>query len=71
MGYSGALGIGAILYSMSVGLICLSGNPNLFPTVMMAGSFMIPATNIDFFHEQRCWTNRNLPTSSLGFIYSG
>jgi RsiW-degrading membrane proteinase PrsW (M82 family) len=65
------LGIGLIFYFVGVGLMYLTGNPNLFPTVMMVGSFMIPATYIGFFYEQRHWTSRNLPSTALSFIYGG
>jgi len=63
--------IGLAFYIVGVGLMYWTGNPNLFPTVMMVGSFMVPATYIGFFYEQRHWSSRNLPSTALSFIYGG
>jgi RsiW-degrading membrane proteinase PrsW (M82 family) len=56
-----------------IGLIALvlTGNPNLFPTVVMIGSFLIPVTYVAFFYDRRYLSTISLPTIALAFVYGG
>ncbi len=56
-----------------VGIITLvaTGNPNLFPTVVMLGSFMVPVTYVAFFYERRHLSRLTMPTIAMAFIYGG
>jgi protease PrsW len=63
--------IGIGLYLAGVILIFLTGNPNLFPTVVMIGCFVVPATYVGFFYERRHWNIRNFPNTALSFIVGG
>lgn len=56
-----------------IGLIALvlSGNPTLFPTVVMIGSFLIPVTYVAFFYDRRHLSTISLPTIGMAFIYGG
>jgi RsiW-degrading membrane proteinase PrsW (M82 family) len=58
-------------YVIGIIILILTGNPNLFPTVVMLGSFMVPATYVAFFYERRHLSHLTLPTISLGFFYGG
>jgi protease PrsW len=62
-------GIG--LYFVGLVLLVLSGNPNLFPTVVMLGSFMVPATYVAFFYERRHLSQLSAPTTALCFFWGG
>jgi RsiW-degrading membrane proteinase PrsW (M82 family) len=63
--------IGLVLYSVGIAVLMMSGNPNLFPTVVMVGNFLIPITFVAFLYERRHWSRLSLPTTALGFIYGG
>ena len=56
-----------------VGLIALvlTGNPNLFPTVVLIGSFLIPVAYVAFFYDRRHLSTISLPTIALAFVYGG
>ncbi len=58
-------------YALGLIILVLTGNPNLFPTVVMLGSFMIPAAYVAFFYERRHLSRLSLPTTALGFFYGG
>jgi len=48
------------LYIIAVVFLILIGNPNLFPTVVMIGSFLVPVTYVTFFYERRHLSNLSL-----------
>jgi protease PrsW len=62
---------GLLLYIIGLVVLVLSGNPNLFPTVVMLGSFMVPATYVAFFYERRHLSPLSLPTTAQSFFYGG
>lgn len=66
-----ALITGFILYFVSTALLFLTENPNLFPTVVMVGSFLVPVTYVTFFYERRHLSKLSLSTTVSGFIYGG
>ena len=66
-----ALLTGLLLYIIGLVVLVLTGNPNLFPTVVMLGSFMVPATYVAFFYERRHLSQLSLPTTAQSFFYGG
>jgi hypothetical protein len=38
--------IGLLLYALGVGVLVLTGNPNLFPTVFLLGNFLVPVSYV-------------------------
>jgi RsiW-degrading membrane proteinase PrsW (M82 family) len=62
---------GLVLYVLGIGVLILTGNPNLFPTVAMIGSFLVPITYVAFFYERRHFSTLSLPTTALSFFYGG
>ena len=66
-----ALVTGFLLYIISVVFLILTGNPNLFPTVVMIGSFLVPVTYVTFFYERRHLSNLSLSSTIISFIYGG
>jgi RsiW-degrading membrane proteinase PrsW (M82 family) len=62
-------GIG--FYALGLIALVLTGNPNLFPTVVMIGSFLIPITYVAFFYDRRYLSTISLPTIALTFVYGG
>ena len=63
--------IGLLLYVMGIGVLILTGNPNLFPTVVMVGNFLVPVTFVAFFYERRELSQLSMPTTALAFFYGG
>jgi RsiW-degrading membrane proteinase PrsW (M82 family) len=62
---------GFLLYVISLIFLILTGNPNLFPTVVLIGSFLIPVTYVIFFYERRYLSSLAFSTTILSFTYGG
>jgi RsiW-degrading membrane proteinase PrsW (M82 family) len=62
---------GLSLYSLGLGVLVITENPNIFPTVVMLGTFLVPATYVAFFYERRHLSDLSLPTTFLSFVYGG
>jgi len=62
-----------ILLAFVAGIVVmiLTGNPILFPTVLLLGSFAVPAAYVSFFWEHRHLSALTLPTVVLCFLYGG
>ncbi len=58
-------------YLIGIALLFFTRNPNLFPTVVMLGNFMIPASYVAFFYERRHLSQLTLPTTTSSFVYGG
>jgi RsiW-degrading membrane proteinase PrsW (M82 family) len=63
--------MGLLLYVVGIGILILTGNPNLFPTVVMVGNFLVPVTFVAFFYERRELSELSTPTTALAFLYGG
>jgi len=63
--------IGVLLYVVGIVVLVLTGNPNLFPTVVMVGNFLGPVVFVAFFYERRELSQLSMPTTALGFLYGG
>ena len=66
-----ALVTGFLLYIISVVFLILTGNPNLFLTVVMIGRFLVPVTYVTFFYERRHLSNLSLSSTVISFVYGG
>jgi RsiW-degrading membrane proteinase PrsW (M82 family) len=62
---------GLVVYFAGMFVLILTGNPNLFPTVVMIGNFLMPVTFVAFLYERRHWSRLSLPTTALSFFYGG
>jgi RsiW-degrading membrane proteinase PrsW (M82 family) len=60
-----------VLYFVGIFILILTANPNLFPTVVMLGSFMVPAAYVVFFYERRHLSNLSIVNTAQGFFYGG
>ncbi len=63
--------VGLLLYFVGIFILVLSGNPVLFPTVVMLGNFVVPITYVAFFYDRRHLSQLSLPTTAMGFFYGG
>jgi RsiW-degrading membrane proteinase PrsW (M82 family) len=58
-------------YIIGIIILIFTANPNLFPTIVLLGNFMIPATYVAFFYDRRHMSQLTLPTVVLSFLYGG
>jgi protease PrsW len=63
--------IGGILYALGLVVLGLTLNPNVFPTVVLLGNFLVPVTYVAFFYDHRQLSPLTLPTTALSFFYGG
>ena len=59
------------LYVAGILLLLATGNASLFPTVVILGNFLVPATYVAFFYEHRHLSPLSVPTTAMSFIYGG
>lgn len=65
------LATSAVFYILLMAALLLTNNSNLFPTLLMVGSFTVPIAYVAFFYERRHLSRLTLPTISLAFLYGG
>jgi RsiW-degrading membrane proteinase PrsW (M82 family) len=64
--------IGFLFYISSVVVLYLTANPNLFPTVVMIGSFLVPISYVAFFYERgHLSSHLTLSTTLICFVFGG
>ena len=63
--------IGLLLYVISIVLTVLTGNPNLFPTMILLGNFLIPITFVIFLYERQHLSSITFPHLMLCLSYGG
>jgi RsiW-degrading membrane proteinase PrsW (M82 family) len=65
------LATGFLLDVVALVLLVLTDNPNLFPTVVLVGNFLVPVTYVVFFYERRFLSDLPPPTTGVTFVYGG
>jgi hypothetical protein len=65
------LWVGVMFYLTGLIILLFTGNPNLFPTVVMLGNFLVPIVYVTFFFERRHLSRLTVPTTASAFIYGG
>jgi RsiW-degrading membrane proteinase PrsW (M82 family) len=65
------LWVGIILFILGVVIFGITGNPNLFPTVVLLGNFLVPVAYVTFFYQRRHLSRVDLPTTARAFLYGG
>lgn len=63
--------VGLILYYVDKFLLGLSGNPNLVPTVILLGAWLVPVTYVAFLYDNEALQDIPLPTIALTFFFGG
>ncbi len=63
--------IGLSFYCAGLAVLIVTENPNIFPTVVMLGTFLFPAAYVAFFYQRRYLTDLSLPATFLSFFYGG
>lgn len=62
---------GLSLFALGIFVLSASRNPNIFPTVVMLGTFLVPATYVTFIYERRRLTDLSPVATFLCFFYGG
>ncbi len=60
-----------VLYFIGLAVLILTGNPVIFPTVSMIGSFAIPVAYVVFFYQHRHLSSLDLSETFIAFLYGG
>ncbi len=63
--------IGFLLFALALALAVFTGNTNLFPTMILIGSFLVPVSYVTFFYERRHLSNLSLSTTMVAFFLGG
>jgi protease PrsW len=58
-------------FVIGIVILALTDNPNIFPTVVILGNFMVPASYVAFFYERRHLSKLTMPTTAMCFFYGG
>lgn len=62
---------GLIIYIVGLEVLTLTQNPNLFPSIVMLGNFLIPVIYVAFLYQKRTLSNVSMPMTLTGFFYGG
>ncbi len=62
---------GLLFFFLSLIIMIITGNPNLFPTVVLIGNFLVPVTYVAFFYERRQLSQLSMPVTAYTFLYGG
>ncbi len=63
--------IGLVLYVVTANLLTTTGNPNLIPTVIMLGAFLVPVVYVVFLYESGALYDVPIPTVAMTFFWGG
>ena len=62
---------GSLLFLLSLLALELTSNPNLFPTVVTLGTFLVPVTYVVFLYDHQHLSSITPVGLALGFVYGG
>lgn len=58
-------------YILLLVALLMTGNPNLFPSLVMVGNFTVPVAYVAFLYERKNFSRLKMPIVSLAFLYGG
>jgi RsiW-degrading membrane proteinase PrsW (M82 family) len=62
---------GFLLFLAATAAFNLTKNPNLIPTVVITGNFLVPVAFVAFFYERRDRFSVSMSSTSISFFYGG
>jgi len=62
---------GAILFVATAWVLLQTGNPNLYPTVVLLGSFLVPVTFVFLLYDHQHWSTLSFESIVRAFVYGG
>jgi len=63
--------IGFMIYVATIITLLLTGNINLFPSIVLIGNFLVPVAFVSFFYERREWFSVNMSATAMCFFFGG
>lgn len=63
--------IGLVLFIITTIVMFLTGNPNLYPTVILIGNFLVPVTFVAFLYNHRHLSTLRLESVAICFVVGG
>ncbi|HEX2924925.1 MAG TPA: PrsW family intramembrane metalloprotease [Ruminiclostridium sp.] len=63
--------IGFIIYILTILTFLLTGNTNLFPSIVLIGNFLVPVAFVSFFYVRREWFSVNMSATAMCFFFGG
>jgi RsiW-degrading membrane proteinase PrsW (M82 family) len=63
--------VGALLFIATEQALRVTGNPNIFPTVILLGSFVVPITFVTYFYQHVKHREISLPLLTTCFVVGG
>src|SRR5947209_5436715 len=70
-GWLRALLIGLGLFIATTIVLVLTGNPNLYPTVILIGNFLVPVVFVAFLYDHQHFSSLSLDTVAISFCIGG
>lgn len=70
-GWLRALLIGLGLFVVTTIVMLLTGNPNLYPTVILIGNFLVPVVFVTFLYDHQHISSLPLDTVATSFCIGG
>ncbi len=70
-GWIRVLWTGLLAFGVGIILLVFTGNPIIFPVVVLIGNFTVPVAYVAFFYERRYLSRLNMPTTAKSFLYGG
>lgn len=69
--WSKILKTGFVTYIFGLVVFILTHNPNIFPSLVILGNFLIPVTYVAFFYEKRVMSKIRMSDILMAFFYGG
>ncbi len=66
-----ALLVGVVLFIIATAVMFLTGNPNLYPTVILIGNFLVPIVFVAFLYDHRHLSTLTTETVATSFCIGG
>jgi RsiW-degrading membrane proteinase PrsW (M82 family) len=63
--------VGFLTYLIGLVVLVFTGNPNMFPAIVILGNFLIPVTYVAFFYERRHFSKVRMIDILVSFYYGG
>lgn len=60
-----------VFYILLLLALLMTGNPNLFPSLVLVGNFTVPVAYVAFLYERKHFSRLRMPNVSLAFLYGG
>ena len=63
--------VGFLTYIIGLVVLIFTGNPNIFPAIVILGNFLMPVTYVAFFYEKRYFSKVRMVDILVSFFYGG